>query len=120
MKAIIVTIGDELLIGQVVDTNAAWIGRKLTAAGISVSEMVSISDSPSHITSTLDRIIGHTDIVIMTGGLGPTKDDLTKDTLLSYFGGKYVVNEEVLNKIEGFFKRRGRTIIESNRQQALV
>lgn len=120
MNAIIVTIGDELLIGQVVDTNAAWIGSKLTAAGISVSEMVSISDSPSHIKSTLDRIIGHTDIVIMTGGLGPTKDDLTKDTLLSYFGGKYIVDEEVLAKIEGFFKRRGRAIIESNRQQALV
>ncbi len=120
MNAIIVTIGDELLIGQVVDTNAAWLGSKLTAAGINVSEMVSISDSPEHITSTLDRIIGTTDVVIMTGGLGPTKDDLTKETLVKYFGGHLVMNDEVLKKIEGFFKSRGREIIDSNRRQALV
>ncbi len=120
MNAIIVTIGDELLIGQVVDTNAAWIGTKLTAAGIEVKEMVSISDSPEHIVSTLDRLIGSTDVVVMTGGLGPTKDDLTKETLVRYFNGKLVMNEEVLKKIEDFFKSRGRTIIDSNRSQALL
>lgn len=120
MNACIVTIGDELLIGQVVDTNAAWLGRLLTAAGIEVREMTSISDTPGHIVATLDRLIGTTDVVIMTGGLGPTRDDLTKETLVEYFGGKLVVNEEVLKKIEAFFKSRGRAVIESNRRQALV
>jgi len=120
MNAIVVTIGDELLIGQVVDTNAAWLGAKLTAAGIKVQEMISISDTPEHIISTLDRLIGNTDVVIMTGGLGPTKDDLTKETLVRYFNGKLVMNEEVLKKIEDFFRSRGRTIIESNRSQALL
>lgn len=120
MNATIVTIGDELLIGQVVDTNAAWLGQKLTAAGIKVRELTSISDTPEHIVATLDRLVGATDVVIMTGGLGPTKDDLTKETLVEYFGGNLVMNEEVLKKIEDFFKSRGRTVIESNRRQALV
>lgn len=120
MNAVIVTIGDELLIGQVIDTNAAWLGRMLTASGIQVREICSISDSPEHIVATLDRLIGAVDVVIMTGGLGPTKDDLTKETLVEYFGGKLVINEAVLQKIEDFFKSRGRTLIDSNRRQALV
>lgn len=120
MDAIIVTIGDELLIGQVVDTNAAWLGAKFTAAGIMVREMISISDSPDHIISTLDRLIGNTDVVVMTGGLGPTKDDLTKETLAEYFNGKLLMNKEVLRRIEEFFKSRGRAIIDSNRDQALL
>lgn len=120
MNATIVTIGDELLIGQVVDTNAAWLGKKLTEAGIKVREMISISDAPEHITSTLDKIIGVSDVVIMTGGLGPTKDDLTKETLVKYFDGNLVMDEVVLRKIEEFFKARGRKVIDSNRRQALV
>jgi nicotinamide-nucleotide amidase len=120
MEAAIVTIGDEILIGQVTDTNSVWISRQLTSMGVHIYEMVSISDTGEHITQTLDRLIGKVDLVLMTGGLGPTKDDLTKDVLAEYFGGQLVVNKEVLAVIEDFFQKRGRTMIESNRRQALV
>ncbi len=120
MEAAIVTIGDEILIGQVTDTNSVWLSRQLTSIGVHIYEMVSISDTWEQITETLDRLIGKVDLVLMTGGLGPTKDDLTKDVLAAYFGGKLVVNKEVLAIIEDFFEKRGRTMIESNRRQALV
>ena len=120
MEVAIVAIGDEILIGQVTDTNSVWISRQLTSMGVHIYEMVSISDTGEHITKTLDRLIGKVDLVLMTGGLGPTKDDLTKDVLTDYFGGKLVVNKEVLAVIEDFFEKRGRTMIESNRRQALV
>jgi len=120
MTASIVTIGDEILIGQITDTNAVWIAKKLTLLGMHVQEMVSISDTPEHITGTLDRLLGRTDLVLMTGGLGPTKDDLTKQTLNDYFGGKLVVDEDVLATITEFFNKRGRSMIDSNRRQAEV
>lgn len=120
MTVSIVTIGDEILIGQITDTNAVWIAKKMTLLGMHVQEMVSISDTPKHITDTLDRLLGKTDLVLMTGGLGPTKDDLTKQTLNDYFGGKLVVDEKVLATITEFFQRRGRTMIDSNRRQAEV
>ena len=120
MEAAIVTIGDEILIGQVTDTNSVWISRQLTSMGVHIYEMTSISDTAEHIMGTLDRLIGKVDLVLMTGGLGPTKDDLTKDALADYFGGKLIVNKEVLAVIEDFFQKRGRTMIESNRRQALV
>ena len=120
MEAAIITIGDEILIGQITDTNSVWISRQLTSMGVHIYEMVSISDTGEHITGTLDRLIGKVDLVLMTGGLGPTKDDLTKDVLTRYFGGSLVVNGEVLATIEEFFRKRGRTLIESNRRQALV
>jgi nicotinamide-nucleotide amidase len=120
MTVSIVTIGDEILIGQITDTNAVWIARKMTALGMQVREIVSISDTPGHITATLDRLLGQTNLVLMTGGLGPTKDDLTKQTLNDYFGGRLVVDEKVLATITEFFQKRGRTMIESNRRQAEV
>lgn len=120
MKVSIVTIGDEILIGQINDTNSTWLAKRMTGLGLSVHEMVSIQDHPDHIRSTLDRLIGRTDLILMTGGLGPTKDDLTKETLATYFGGKLVINEEVLEKIRDFFEKRGRNLIESNRKQAEV
>jgi nicotinamide-nucleotide amidase len=120
MEAAIVAIGDEILIGQVTDTNSVWLSRQLTSMGVHIYEMVSISDTGEQITETLDRLIGKVDLVLMTGGLGPTKDDLTKDVLAEYFGGELVVNKEVLSVIEDFFEKRGRTMIESNRRQALV
>lgn len=120
MNAVIVTIGDEILIGQIVDTNSAWMASKLTLAGLHVQEIVSISDDPDHIRSTLDRLVGNTDAIIITGGLGPTKDDLTKQTLVDYFGGSLVMNEEVLHRINDFFASRGRKMIESNRLQAML
>ena len=120
MKAAIVTIGDEILIGQIIDTNSAWMAKELTAAGIDIKEMASISDDPAQITSTLDRLIGTVDLILMTGGLGPTRDDLTKDTLNEYFGGTMIMNQEVLDGIEEFFRKRGRSMLETNRRQALV
>ncbi len=120
MEAAIVTIGDEILIGQVTDTNSVWMSRQLTSMGVHIYEMTSISDTAEHIMGTLDRLIGKVDLVLMTGGLGPTKDDLTKDVLADYFGGKLIVSEVVLAVIEDFFRKRGRTMIESNRRQALV
>lgn len=120
MKCAIITIGDEILIGQVTDTNAVWISRQLNALGIQVGEMVSISDNAEQINQTLDRYIGVYELLIMTGGLGPTTDDITKQTLATYFGSKLVTHQEVLNRITRFFKERGRSMIESNRQQADV
>ena len=120
MTAAIVTIGDEILIGQINDTNSKWIARQLTQVGVKILEMSSISDSAGHIRETLDRLTGKTDLLLMTGGLGPTKDDLTKEVLNEYFGGKLVTDEQVLTTIEEFFNKRGRTMIESNRRQALV
>ncbi|MCF8346156.1 MAG: competence/damage-inducible protein A [Bacteroidales bacterium] len=120
MRVAIVTIGDEILIGQINDTNSVWMSRELTALGVHIYEMTTISDTQEHIVKTLDRLIGKVDMVLMTGGLGPTKDDLTKEVLNTYFGGKLVMNQEVLATIESFFSKRGRTMIESNRRQALV
>ncbi|HKK63530.1 MAG TPA: competence/damage-inducible protein A [Bacteroidales bacterium] len=120
MKAAIVTIGDEILIGQITDTNSVWIAKELISNGISIKEMVSIPDTPEAIETTLDRFIGTVDILLLTGGLGPTKDDLTKQTLASYFGAKMEMNDDALKAIKAFFEKRGRNLLETNRMQALV
>ena len=90
MKSALITIGDEILIGQVTDTNSVWISKELNKIGVRVGEMVSISDDADQITSTLDRYMGTFDLVLMTGGLGPTTDDITKQTLASYFGSRMI------------------------------
>lgn len=120
MKSAIITIGDEILIGQVTDTNAVWISQKLNELGVQVGEMVTVSDHAGQITRTLDRYLGRFDLLIMTGGLGPTGDDITKQTLADYFESKMVTNPVVLERITAFFKERGRTMIESNLKQADV
>ena len=120
MRSAIITIGDEILIGQVTDTNAVWISQQLNALGVQVGEMVTVSDEAGQINSTLDRYIGHFDLLIMTGGLGPTTDDITKQTLAAYFGSKMVTVQEVKDKIISYFKERGRSMIESNLKQADV
>jgi len=120
MKSAIITVGDEILIGQVMDTNAVWISKQLNKLGVRVCEMVTVSDEAEQINSTLDRYIGNYELLIMTGGLGPTKDDITKQTLASYFDSKMVVHPEVHQKITAYFKERGRTMIESNLRQADV
>ena len=86
MKAAIITIGDEILIGQIVDTNSAWIAQKLTLAGFEVEEMQSIGDDAQQIKVTIEEVFSRVDVILMTGGLGPTKDDITKKTLCDYFG----------------------------------
>ncbi len=120
MRSAIIAVGDEILIGQVTDTNSVWIAAALNELGVQVGEMVSISDRPEQIRATLNRFIANYDFLIMTGGLGPTKDDLTKQTLADYFGSKMVTDERVLERITALFRKRGWELIESNRQQADV
>ena len=121
MKATIVTIGDEILIGQIVDTNSAFIAKSLDRIGVEINEMLSISDNKQHILDTLSQLQNKVDLVIITGGLGPTKDDITKKTLCDYFEDTLVVNIEVeahvTQLIEGFYKR---PISQINKDQALV
>ena len=120
MRSAIITIGDEILIGQVTDTNSVWISKKLNDLGVQVGEMVTVSDNAMQINATLDRYMGHYELLIMTGGLGPTTDDITKQTLAAYFDSKMITHQEVLDRITGFFKERGRSMIESNLRQADV
>jgi len=121
VKATIVTIGDEILIGQIIDTNSAFIAKSLDKIGIDIHEVISISDSRDHILETLKHLQNQVELVVITGGLGPTKDDITKKTLCDYFEDELVVNEQVLahvtELIEGFYKR---PISQINKDQALV
>ena len=121
MKATIVTIGDEILIGQIVDTNSGFIAKSLDKIGIQITEMISISDDKKQILNTFASFQNNVDLVIITGGLGPTKDDITKHTFCEYFDDELIVNQDVLKHvtdiIEGFFKR---PITQLNRDQALV
>ncbi len=120
MKAEIISIGDELLIGQVVNTNASWIGEQLTMAGISVYQAVSVADNHDHIFEALETAGKHADLVLITGGLGPTKDDITKQTLCDFFGSELVFNELVFEDVKEIFRVRGRQVSELNRKQAEV
>lgn len=121
MKATIITIGDEILIGQIVDTNSSYIAKALDKIGIATHEMISISDDKTHILDTFKKLQNKVDVVIVTGGLGPTKDDITKKTFCDYFDDTLVENEAVLlhvkGIIEGFYKR---PITQINKEQALV
>jgi nicotinamide-nucleotide amidase len=121
MKAAIITIGDEILIGQIVDTNSAFIAKSLDKIGVEIHEMISISDNKQHILDTFNNFQNKVDLVLITGGLGPTKDDITKKTFCDYFDDELVVNNEVLAHvtqiIEGFYKRK---ITQLNKDQALV
>ena len=121
MTASIVTIGDEILIGQIIDTNSSYIAKALDEIGIETTEMLSISDKEEHILSTFKKLQNKIDVVIITGGLGPTKDDITKKTFCTYFQDTLVSNEEVLfhvtELIEGIYKR---PISQINKDQALV
>ena len=119
-NAEIITIGDEILIGQTVDTNSAWISAHLSELGIRVNRIISISDLKEEIISALDDSLGRADLVLLTGGLGPTSDDITKDTLAEYFGSKLVVNQDVLDEVTGRLSRRNLEMNENNRRQALV
>jgi nicotinamide-nucleotide amidase len=118
--ATIITIGDELLIGQVIDTNSAWIAQQLNEAGIMVRERISVGDVWRDIWEALDKAAAHSRIVLITGGLGPTADDITKPLLCEYFGGTLVMSEPVLAHVEDIFKRLNRPMIDRNRKQAEV
>lgn len=120
MLAEIITIGDEILIGQVVDTNSAWMAKQLNLAGIKVKQVTSVSDDAEHIIEALKLAEKRARIILITGGLGPTKDDITKFTLARYFNMGMRRDEETLRHVEGIFERLNRPMIESNRNQADV
>ena len=120
MKATIVTIGDEILIGQILDTNSRYISRALNAHGIVVAERTSIGDNRTQIVETLDRTLAQSEVVIITGGLGPTKDDITKHTLCDYFGSKLRYDEKEAEHIRTMLEARNIAFNELNRGQAMV
>ena len=118
MLAEIITIGDEILIGQVVDTNSAWIAQELNLIGFKVKQITSVSDERQHILTALKEAESRANLVLITGGLGPTKDDITKDALCEYFNSKLVFHQEAYENLERLFKRRNNKIMEVNRKQA--
>jgi nicotinamide-nucleotide amidase len=121
VNASIITIGDELLIGQVIDTNSAWIAKELNRAGIAVKRRVAVGDGADDIIKALDEESKHSEIILITGGLGPTSDDITKPLLCKYFKGKMIVNEEALQNVKYLFdKVFKREATEVNLKQAEV
>ena len=120
MQAHVLSIGDELLIGQTVNTNAAWMGQQLTDDGWRVTGVVTISDHPDDIRREIDRGLDLADVVLVTGGLGPTKDDLTKHVLASHFGTELVMHEYNARSIKAWFESRNEPILEVNRLQAML
>ena len=118
IKAEIITIGDEILIGQIVDTNSAWMAEKLNNAGISVYQITTISDNREHILKTVQAALDRVDIVLVTGGLGPTSDDITKKTLAEFFHSKLVLNKEVLESVRKRLEERN--IQSTSGEQHLV
>jgi len=120
MLAEIITIGDEILIGQIVDTNSAWMAKQLNNAGIRIKQISSVSDDRGHILTALAEARERADIILITGGLGPTKDDITKKTLAEYFGVGLVENKDALANVYRIFERYKRPMLEVNRLQAEV
>ena len=120
VKAEVITIGDEILFGQITDTNTQWIGTELTNIGIRPIRKTSIGDNKSDILAAFAEAEARADVILITGGLGPTKDDITKTTLCEYFDTELEINEEALALITSFFEKRGRAMTELNRQQAAL
>ena len=120
MNVEIISIGDELLIGQTINTNASWIGSELALRGAKVSHCAVIEDKKEAIINALDNALKRADAIIITGGLGPTKDDITKYTLTEYFKTELEINEDVLKHVKSFFERRNREMLDVNIQQAAL
>ncbi len=120
MRAAIVTVGDEILIGQVVDTNSAYIANELNQIGISVYRIISISDSKDEIFNVLHELIPEIDLLLITGGLGPTSDDITKPALAEFFNTRLALNDQALENINNFLARRNVLLSDRNRDQALL
>jgi nicotinamide-nucleotide amidase len=116
MRVTLVSIGDELLIGQTVNTNASWLGRELSMIGARIQEVLTISDDQDHIRRAIE--VTEADLIIVTGGLGPTKDDRTKKVLSKYFEMPLILHEPTLKHIEAFFARRNRPMLQANIEQA--
>lgn len=120
MKAEIITIGDEILIGQIIDTNSSWLGQELSKIGVAVVHRTSVSDNANAIKDALTQAKQRADIMIITGGLGPTKDDITKKTLTEYFDTTLILNNEVLDWVTQIFAKRNLPMLEVNNLQAMV
>ncbi|MFT5779918.1 MAG: nicotinamide-nucleotide amidase [Crocinitomicaceae bacterium] len=120
MKVELISVGDELLIGQTVNTNAAWIGAELSVRGGNVVFTTVIQDTEEAIIDSIDHAFKRVDVIIITGGLGPTKDDITKFTLCKYFDTELEIDQDVLKHVESFFRARGREMLEVNIQQAAL
>ncbi|WP_152287892.1 competence/damage-inducible protein A [Flavicella marina] len=120
MKVEIITIGDEILIGQIVDTNSQWMGKELNKIGLSVHQITSIQDDEKQILQALKNAEENADVVLVTGGLGPTKDDITKHTFAKYFSDELVLNDAVVNHVKSMFSKRNIPFSELNRLQGLV
>lgn len=117
---ILINIGDELLIGQVVNTNAAFIGQQMALAGFSLTDVLTIGDNGDDIRQTVSAALAKTDVVLMTGGLGPTKDDITKKVICDIFQRSLVMDEPTLEHVTQLFAARGMELTDTNRDQALV
>jgi len=120
MNIQIITIGDEILIGQIIDTNSAWMGQELNYIGYEIANITTVGDEDIAIRAALDHALAQSDIVLLTGGLGPTKDDITKKTLADYFGAGMVFSESTFNRIQRMFEKWGRTPTELHRQQCYM
>jgi nicotinamide-nucleotide amidase len=121
VKVEIITIGDEILIGQIVDTNSAWMATELNTAGFELAQITSVHDDASHIIEALEMALKRADVVLFTGGIGPTNDDITKQTLCSYFDTKLVFNDSVYQNIERLFANRPNyKMNELTKAQAMV
>lgn len=120
MKVELISIGDELLIGQTINTNASWIGQVLTQRGAFVQRVLTIKDSKEEIWNSFDSCLSSADVVIVTGGLGPTKDDITKKVIAEYFQDELVIHPETLAIVQDYFASRNRPMLEVNVQQAAV
>ncbi|MFM2286183.1 MAG: hypothetical protein RLZZ543_1680 [Bacteroidota bacterium] len=120
MLAELITIGDEILIGQIVDTNSAWMAQELNLIGVKVKQITSVSDDKEHILEALREASKRAQIVLITGGLGPTKDDITKVTMCEYFGGGMVFSPEQYEQVERIFTSFGRDVTPTNRKQAEI
>lgn len=120
MNVFVVSIGDELLLGQTINTNASWIGTEIARLGGEVIEGITIKDTKDAILNALDYSLAKADVVLITGGLGPTKDDITKYTLCEYFDTELEIHQPTLDHITDFFEKRGREMLETNTQQAAL
>ena len=121
MKVEIITIGDEILIGQIVDTNSAWMATELNKCGFELAQITSVHDDAAHIVESLEMALKRADVVLFTGGIGPTKDDITKQTLTKFFNTKLVFDESVIRNIEQLFSTRPNFVLnELTRLQAMV
>src|ERR1700749_2161369 len=120
MLAEIITIGDEILIGQIVDTNSAWIAAQLNNIGIRLKQISSVSDNREHILTALEEASHRADVILITGGLGPTKDDITKKTIAEYFNVGMVETEDALENVKRIFAKYNRPLLDVNRLQAQI